>query len=218
MRKLAFTLICLCSSVVYAQDGRVANQISLSGALDSNSAWEVGLSYMRKISSWFGVGVGANVYSQYSGEIKASGENMQGTSISEWILGGNSGRVAGIQINPFVHLSTPSLFSFQGADFTVYAEPGLLLSLSSNKCGVVFWDGRGYYVTRMYRGKSGDWFSGICRLGVSLENEYGVFNLGYFLSDFDMYSFKRSIRIGATVLGDYMPNKHTNWGIYIVVP
>jgi hypothetical protein len=67
-----------------AQEEKIkSNQYTLSGALDSNSAWELEFSYMRRIFPYIGIGAGINIYHQYSDEISASGGNVPGTSINQ---------------------------------------------------------------------------------------------------------------------------------------
>lgn len=219
MRTFFLIVIIHCSLASIAQDlnRQNNNQIMLIGALDSNSAWELGLSYTRRLSPWCGVGVGMNVYKQYSDEIHASGSDIQGAGISEWILSDNSTRVGGLQLNPFVHINTPSLCYIEDAGLKLYIEPGALLTVSSNKCEVDYWDGHGYYATQIFKGHGGDWLSWACRIGLSLENDFGFVNIGYFTSNLDMYAYKRNIRIGNTTLGDGLPKRHSNWGIFIGV-
>lgn len=216
MRKTVILFLFFSSIPLLAQEETInKNQIMLSGAIDSNSAWEFSGNYMRRLNSWLGIGAGLNVYRQYTNEISASGPAMQVTNISEWVLSDNSKCVAGLQFNPFVHINTPKLFTIEDAEANVYVEPGLLMTASSNKIEADYWDGTGYYIARTFHGHGGNWLSWNCRLGIALENDAGILCAGCFMSNMDMYTYKRNIYVGNTRLGDHMPKKKSNWGIYI---
>lgn len=196
------------------------NQISLSGALDSNVAWEIQFSYMRRIFPWFGAGVGANMYHQYSDEIDVQGDPIAdpsaGSSISPWILSDNSQRATGLQLNPYVHRNTPTLFSIEDAGINLYVEPGLLVTLASDRRVEVDYLGNaGYNIACDFSSNRGDWVFWNCRAGVALENNGGSITLGYFASNMDIYAYKRHIHIDNVYLGDYLPHTHFNWGIYL---
>lgn len=216
MKQIAFLFFYFLAIPSFSQEEKMnSNQIMLSGAIDSNSAWELSGNYMKRLNSWFGIGAGLNVFKQYSNEISASGSTLQVTNISEWILSDDSKRIAGLQFNPFVHINTPKLFAIEDAEVNIYAEPGLLMTISSNKIEADYWDGTGYYIARTFHGHSGNWLSWNCRLGIALENDAGILCIGYFISNMDMYTYKRNIYVGDTRLGDYMPKQKYNWGIYI---
>lgn len=219
MKRITLIFLLLGSLALYAQgeDKPAKNQVMLSGALDSNSAWELGLFYTRRLASWFGIGCGVNGFEQYSNEIHVSGPVIQGTHISEWILSDNSARVGGLQLNTFVHVNTPPLFCIDDAKVNLYMEPGVLMTVSSNKCEATYWDGHGYYITRVFSGEGGVCVSWICRIGLALENEFGTVNIGCFTSNCDIYANKRNISIGNVSFDENLPKRHSNWGVYVGV-
>lgn len=219
MKRIALILLFQSSLALYAQveDKPAKNQIMLSGALDSNSAWELGIFYTRRLSSWLGIGGGVNSFKQYYDEFHVSGPVIPGTHISEWILSDNSARAGGLQLSTFVHVNTPPLFCIEEAKFNLYVEPGALMTASTNKCETAYWDGSGYYDARVFSGKGGVNFSWICRLGLALETDFGAINVGYFTSNCDIYANKRDIRIGNVAIGESLPKRHSNWGVYVGV-
>jgi hypothetical protein len=219
MKKAFCLLLCFLPMVLCAQEEKPKNnQLTLSGALDSNDAWEVDFSYMRRFTSWMGVGAGMNFYRQYSDDITASGGSVQGQSLPQWILSDNSKKATGLQFRPFVHLNTPALFHIEDAGVNLYAEPGVLMTFLYNRnVKADYWDGSGYYSERTFDGHGGNWLSWNCRLGIALENEYGSLSIGYMASNQDMYDALRDIRIENVRLGDTLPKKHSNWGIFISI-
>ena len=217
MRKVILIILWLLPIILSAQEDKPTNkQISLLGALDSNSAWELEFSYMRRLTSWFGAGAGLNIYHQYSDEITAEGDPVPGMSISQWILSDKSKRATGMQFNPFVHINTPALFRIEGNGVNLYAEPGVLMTFLSDKnVEADYWNGSGYYVGRTFYGHGGDWLFWCCRLGIALENEYGCLSIGYLASNTDMYSFKRNIHIDNVRLGNNLSKTHFNWAVFV---
>lgn len=123
--------------------------------------------------------------------------------------------MSGFQFNPYLHLNTPSLFTIQNLGVVIYAEPGVLLTLTNKTVDADYWYGNGYYDRRTFSGHHGDWLFWSCRSGLSLEGEMGCFSIGYFASNTDMYAYKRSIHIDNVDLGKNLPKRHFNWGIFL---
>ncbi|MCI1741686.1 MAG: hypothetical protein LKI18_04815 [Prevotella sp.] len=217
IKNIVFIILWIFPITLMAQEEKIkSNQYTLSGALDSNSAWELEFSYMRRIFPYIGIGAGINIYHQYSDEISASGGNVPGTSISQWILSNNSKQATGLVFNPFVHIKTPTLFHIDEMGVNIFTEPGLSIAFLTDKnVGVNYWNGSGYYDTKTFYGHGGNWLYWHYRIGGSMENEDVVLSMGYFASNIDFYSYKRNIRIENVRLGDNLPKKHFNWGIFI---
>lgn len=216
MRKTILIIFYFLSLPLWAQEIPPSkNQLTLSGALDSNDAWEVEFSYMRRLNSWLGAGAGVSIYQQYACNINPDVPKLPGQGIPQWILSDQSQHMSGVQFNPYLHLNTPTLFTIQDLGVVLYAEPGLLLTLADRNIAADYWYGNGYYDRRTFSGHSGDRLFWSCRSGLSLEGEKGCFSIGYFASNTDMYTNIRSIHIDNVDLGKYLPKKHFNWGIFI---
>lgn len=217
MKKLFYILLlCSISHIIKAQE-KQNNQIVLSGAVDSNDAWELKFSYVKKLKEWFGLGIGLNVYKQYYGGITVSGPPIHGVGINEWILSDNSRCAGGVQLNPFIHINTPTLFHIQDFKADIYMEPGVQMTITSNKLEADYWYNNGYYLSRTFEGHGGKWFSWNYCMGVELENEECLFGLGYFISNMDIYSYKRDIKIDKIRIGDYLPSPQKKWGLCICI-
>lgn len=217
MKKVILIILLIFSLTLNAQEREIKNnQLTLSGALDSNSAWEIEFSYMRRLSPYVGLGAGVNLYHQYYDEISANGPDMPGAYLAQWVLSDESKRATGMVFNPFVHLNTPALFKVEDLGVNIFAEPGLSMAFLTDKnVEVDYWNKNDYYYGKTFYGHGGDWLYWNCRIGIAMENEDGCLQLGYFASNIDMYSYKRNIKIENIRLGDDLPTTHFNWGIFI---
>lgn len=222
MKRLISIVLGILSLPFWAQENEVLrNQIFLSGAENSNWAWEVEASYMRRVNSWLGAGAGLNLYHQWTGMIYAEGPSIQvahDMTIAGWRLSDDSRRASGIQFNPFIHLNTPSLFRLFGACVLLYAEPGALMTIFSDRnVEVDYWTGSNYGVGRTFTSNKGDWFFWSTRLGVSLDDDGFSISAGYLASNVDFYAYTRHIQVENVRLGDNLPHKRFNWGVYVNV-
>ena len=219
MKKILLFLLCflpLFSPAAEEEDEKHYNQISLAGALDSNDAWEVEFSYMRRFNSWLGAGVGLNFYAQYVDNIDVHGAPIPDVGASSWILSDRSKRAAGLQLNPYVHFNTPSLIRIESAGIKLFAEPGLLTTaIAKRKVEKLMPGDSGYTLMQTYTGHGGDWLFWSVRLGATLENDDGAVSIGWLGSNMDMYSFVRHIRIDDILIGDHLPARHLHWGVFI---
>lgn len=84
MRKTILIIFYILSFPLFAEEiTSNNNQLTLSGALDSNDAWEVEFSYMRRLNSWFGTGAGVNIYQQYANNISPEASKLPGLGIRQ---------------------------------------------------------------------------------------------------------------------------------------
>jgi hypothetical protein len=202
---------CLFPIVLKAQNAEPLkhSEISISGGLNSNSAWEVEPTFTYMLNRYLGGSIGLNYSDQFNN--KSYRGNTINDSNLTWLIDNDEANVYNILLRPAIHLRSPEILLGSDKDYclTFNIEPGAYLTIPNDRVSVKYIKKNSYTEvdSKDYLNKNGEWLYWNLRSSIEMTIDNISFSIGYSFSNFDVYGNRRNIIIENKHLGEMFPKR-----------
>lgn len=194
----------------FSQSDDRKNRIAVSMGADTNDAYDVVFSYHRMLRPFLGIGVGVGFYNQWYSDNSPSGTASNG-KWSSWRIEDSETEIQRIYLNPSVILQTPDIVSREKFRMSFFVEPGLQLLCPYAGVHVDYIDVRQSYVSAW----GGAWCFWNVRAALDFRLSQTSIAIGYGLSNVDIYSSRRELKVGTTSFDDFYPKKDFTHSLFV---
>lgn len=217
-RNIIYIFFLLLPQYALSQVDKAHGEISMSAGIMTNQSYDTRLSYQYYLTKSIGIGVSIGYYNQWqASHIPQSENNNQ--EWDYWRLSEKDSKPQNIYLEPSLSINSPAIAQVGSWSFKLGVDLGVMFQLPFTLVSVKYINTttqkshqKNIYTSDM------QWFFGDIRPAIRVENKGGIFvDFGYGLSDFDIYSSYRKIKIQEKTLNDFYPKKKLNNTFFLKV-
>lgn len=203
--KLAIVfLFMLLTITVSAQDDKPKrHSVSMEGAITSDITWNWEISYRYKFLNILSAGIGAGMWKQMQEDGLPSGD--------DWILDDDDSKMSNFYLRPNIMITTPKLFAIRDCEFSLFANPGLMMNIpyASSTVDILTFEGNVGHVTdyKHINNHKGKWAAFDIRAGIRFGTDDVHFLLGYQFSTLDIYGMQRDMTFDHQKFDEFYPKR-----------
>lgn len=198
-----------------AQTGS-GNRISFIGGIDTNDAFDLEFTYHYYPCRYVGLGGGIGYYRQFDCDAYPQGD-VAGGKYTSWIIDEGDTRAEHAYLRPSVRLSSPSMMKGNSWAMNAVLEPGLQLLIPFASVSIDYDNSLTYARdSKIVSTTKGDWMYWNVRAGLEVTvNGNLSIELGYGISNLDIYSARRKMTVENVSLSTFYPPKELTQTYYL---
>lgn len=201
----------------YAQSNRTSmdrSLFTLTAGLNTNDAYALEFSYHYMLFHYLDIGSGIGYFKQWYNEYFPNGKTDG--KWNSWTLSESDRKIEKLYLRPSVLLSSPPLFKVGKYKFLLKGEFGVQLLSPHTGIYVDYVNSNTYDSKLKYESTNkGDWCFWNVKGSVGLRAYSSVLSLGYGISNLDIYSSRRFIKVENTLLSEFYPNRKLTHTLFI---
>lgn len=196
-----------------AKDKPTRHSVAMEGAITSDITWNVEFSYRYKFLSVMSAGASVGMWKQMQEDGLPSGDG--------WIVDDDDSRMTNFYIRPNIMVTTPKLFGIKDWEFSLFANPGLMMNIpySKSTIDIITFEGYAGHVTdyKSVSSHKGDWAAFDIRTGIRFGSDDVHFLLGYQFSTLDIYGLNRNMTFDHQKFDDFYPKRKPQHAAFLEI-
>lgn len=218
MFKRTLTLILISVSLFpmksFSQSDDRKNRIAISMGANTNDAYDIAFSYHFMLHPFLGIGVGIGFYNQWYSDYSPSGSANSG-KWENWRIEDSETEIERFFLNPSVILQTPNIVNKEKLKMSFLIEPGLQLFCPYAGVHVDYFDVHSQQNKHSYVSTwGGAWCFWSVKAAFNFQFHQTSIAIGYGLSDADIYSSRRNLKVGVTSFSDFYPEEDITHSLF----